>query len=177
MPRSPRSLLVLLAAMLTVLGGAGMTGCGSSHAESATGSAVSTARPAATTPARGTKGPATVKVGRSRLGSILVDASGRTLYLFKEDRPGKALCTSDYLNCTTGWPPLMTTGRPHAQAGVHTRLLGSIHRTKPAGSQVTYNRHPLYLSIADKQPGDVNGQGNHAYWYVLSPNGRPITKK
>ena len=177
MPRSPRSLPVVLAAMLTVLGWVGMSGCGSSDAKSATGSAVSTARPAETTPPPATDGPATVKVGQSRLGSILVDASGRTLYLFKEDKPGRSLCTSDYLNCTTGWPPLMTTGRPHAQAGVRIRLLGSIDRTKPAGSQVTYNRHPLYLYIADKQPGDVEGQGNNSYWYVLSPSGRPITKK
>ena len=91
------------------------------------------------------KGPAIVKVSRSRLGSILVDASGRTLYLFRQDKPGRPLCTSDYLNCTTMWPPLMTTGPPRGEAGIKSRLLGVLHRTKPAGSQVTYNGHPLYL--------------------------------
>ena len=44
-------------------------------------------------------------------------------------------------------------------------------------SQVTYNRRPLYLYIEDKHPGDVKGQGMYAYWYVLSPGGRPITKQ
>ena len=71
----------------------------------------------------------------------------------------------------------MTSGRPHGEAGVKTRLLGSIHRTKPTGSQVTYNGHPLYLYIDDTHPGDVKGQGMYDYWYVLSPSGRPITKK
>ena len=123
------------------------------------------------------KGPAIVKVGRSRLGSILVDASGRTLYLFRQDKPGRPLCTSDYLNCTTMWPPLMTTGPPRGEAGVKSRLLGVLHRTKPAGSQVTYNGHPLYLSVDDKQPGDLTGQAMYDYWYVVSPSGRPIKKK
>ena len=123
------------------------------------------------------KGPAIVKVGRSRLGPILVDGNGHTLYYFTQDKPKRALCTSDYLNCTTMWPPLMTTGSPHGEAGVKTSLLKVRHRTKPAGSQVTYHGHPLYLYVDDKQPGDLAGQALYDYWYVLSPSGRPIKKK
>jgi predicted lipoprotein with Yx(FWY)xxD motif len=165
---------VLFAALAPV----GMAACGSSDSNSDT-RAAATATPTPTPTAQPTArdGPASLKIGQSRLGPILVDANGRTLYLFKEDKPGRALCTSDYLNCTTGWPPLMTVGHPRSQAGVKTRLIGSIHRTKPTGSQVTYNHHPLYLYIDDEQPGDVNGQGTYTYWYVLSPSGRPITKK
>jgi predicted lipoprotein with Yx(FWY)xxD motif len=122
-------------------------------------------------------GPARLEVGRSRLGPIVVDARGRTLYVFTQDKPRRAVCTSDYLNCTTAWPPLMTTGRPRGQAGVETGLIGSLDRRKPAGSQVTYNRHPLYRYIEDERPGDVTGQGMYDYWYVLSPSGRPITHK
>ena len=166
---------VLFAALAPV----GMAACGNSDSNSDTRAAASTAPPTPTATAHPafTDGPASLKVGQSRLGPILVDANGRSLYLFREDKPDRALCTSDYLNCTTGWPPLMTAGRPHGQAGVKTRLVGSIHRTKPTGSQATYNHHPLYLYIDDEQPGDVNGQGTHNYWYVLSPSGRPITKK
>jgi predicted lipoprotein with Yx(FWY)xxD motif len=102
------------------------------------------------------------------------DADGQT---GGQDKPRRALCTSDYLNCTTAWPPLMTTGRPHVQAGVKHRLIGSLDRTRPAGTQVTYKHHPLYRYIEDEQPGDVKGQGMYDYWYVLSPSGRPITKK
>ena len=166
---------VLLAALAPV----GVSACGSSDANSDTGAATATATatPTRTAEPTATDGPASVKVGQSRLGPILVDASGRSLYLFKEDKPGRALCTSDYLNCTTSWPPLMTTGRPSGEAGVKTRLLGSIHRTKPTGSQVTYDGHPLYVYIDDEHPGDVKGQGMYGYWYVLAPSGRPITKK
>jgi predicted lipoprotein with Yx(FWY)xxD motif len=154
-----------------------MGACGGADPSSDTHSAASVATPTRTAQPTATDGPASLKVGQSRLGPVLVDASGRTLYFFTQDKARRALCTSDYLNCTTAWPPLMTVGRPGGQAGVKTRLVGSIHRTKPAGSQVTYNRHPLYRSLDDEQPGDVKGQGMYSYWYVLSPSGRPITKK
>ena len=130
---------VLFAALAPV----GMAACGSSDSNSDT-RAAATATPTPTPTAQPTAGdgPASLKIGQSRLG-----------------------------------PPLMTAGHPRGQAGVKTRLIGSIHRTKPTGSQVTYNHHPLYLYIDDEQPGDVNGQGTYTYWYVLSPSGRPITKK
>jgi predicted lipoprotein with Yx(FWY)xxD motif len=75
------------------------------------------------------------------------------------------------------WPPLLTTGRPRGAAGVKTGLLQVFHRAKPAGSQVAYHGHPLYLFVDDKQPGDLKGQGLYDYWYVLSPTDRPIKKK
>jgi predicted lipoprotein with Yx(FWY)xxD motif len=164
---------VLFAALAPV----GMAACGGSDPETETRGAASTAPPTRTAQPTATDAPARVTVGRSRLGPILVDANGRSLYFFTQDKPRRALCTSDYLNCTTAWPPLMTTGRPRGQAGLKARLLGSIHRTKPTGSQVTYNRHPLYLYVEDTKPGDVKGQGMFNYWYVLAPSGRPIRKK
>jgi predicted lipoprotein with Yx(FWY)xxD motif len=164
---------VLFAALAPV----GMAACGSSDPSSDTRAAASTPAPTRSAQPTATAGPASVEVGQSRLGPILVDASGRSLYYFTQDKPRKALCTSDYLNCPTSWPPLMTAGRPLGQAGVKTRLLGSFHRTKPGGTQVTYNGHPLYLYTDDKQPGDLKGQGMYSYWYVLSPAGHPITKK
>jgi predicted lipoprotein with Yx(FWY)xxD motif len=168
---------VVIAALAPV----GISACGSSGESSGAHSAAATApapKPATQTakPAA-LKGPAILKVGQSRLGPILVDASGHTLYYFTQDKPRRALCTSDYLNCTTIWRPLLTTGRARGEAGVKPRLLGVLHRTKPAGSQVTYDGRPLYLFVDDKQPGDVKGQALYDYWYVLSPSGRPIKKK
>jgi hypothetical protein len=53
---------------------------------------------------------------------------------------------------------------------------------KGGKKQVTYDRHPLYTNagsaaalVPDKKPGDLNGQ-NFAGRFVLSPNGRPITR-
>jgi predicted lipoprotein with Yx(FWY)xxD motif len=164
---------VLVAALAPV----GMGACGSADPTSDTRSGATAATPTRTAQPTAGDGRASLKVGQSRLGPIVVDARGRTLYYFTQDKPRRALCTSDYLNCTTAWPPLMTAGRPRGQTGVKTRLIGSLDRTKPTGSQVTYNHHPLYRYIDDEQPGDLKGQGLYDYWYVVSPSGRPIAKK
>jgi predicted lipoprotein with Yx(FWY)xxD motif len=124
-----------------------------------------------------TNSAATVTVRKTRLGTILVDSRGRSLYSFADDTKGSIVCTSSIQNCTTLWPPLMTTGRPHAGPGARASLLGTARRTKPTGVQVTYNGHPLYTHEYDKRPGDLNGQGYYGVWYVLSPNGKPVKKK
>src|SRR4051794_30289 len=165
--------------VIAALAAAGLAACGSSSVkDDAEPAAATTPKPAQTTQAAAQKGPTSVKVAQSRLGPMLVDAGGRSLYLYTQDKPAKPpVCTSDYLQCTTIWRPLETTGRPHGEAGVKTSLLGSVHRTKPAGRQVTYDGHPLYLAVADKQAGDLNGQGMYDYWYVVSPSGRAIGRK
>jgi predicted lipoprotein with Yx(FWY)xxD motif len=43
--------------------------------------------------------------------------------------------------------------------------------------QVTYNGHPLYYFVGDKQTGDAKGENLHAFgadWYVVSPAGNKI---
>jgi predicted lipoprotein with Yx(FWY)xxD motif len=120
---------------------------------------------------------ATVKVAKTRLGTILVDGRGRTLYLFTLDSKSFITCVTGYSNCPATWPPYLTTGRPTAGAGVNVGLLGTVHRTRPSGVQVTYNGHPLYVYAYDKKPGDLNGQGFINYWYVVSPAGVAIKKK
>jgi predicted lipoprotein with Yx(FWY)xxD motif len=162
--------MLVCGVVLAALAPVGVAACGSAKV---TGDAV-TPTP---TPTPTVNGRAGLRVGQSRLGPILVDASGRTLYFFRGEEPRKALCTSDYLNCPTSWPPLTTTGRPSGRPGVKTQLINTFHRTKPSGTQVTYNRHPLYRYLEDTQPGDVKGQGMFGYWYVLSPSGRPIMRK
>jgi predicted lipoprotein with Yx(FWY)xxD motif len=119
---------------------------------------------------------ATVKVSQSKLGRILVDARGRTLYLFTAETSGTVVCKSDFMGCTRVWPPFLTTGKPRAGAGANARLLGTIRRTKPAGLQVTYKGHPLYFYSADKKPGDTLGQKYFQVWYVVSPKGTAIKK-
>src|SRR4051794_7789671 len=170
----PAVWIALVPAGIAACGGSGDSG--GAPATAASAPAAKTSTQAAQQPAAA-KGPAVVRIGASRLGRILVDGSGHTLYFFTQDKPRRALCTSDYLNCTTMWPPLVTTGRPHGAAGVKTGLLKVFRRTKPAGSQVAYHGHPLYLFADDKQPGDLKGQGMYDYWYVLSPSGRPIKRK
>ena len=112
--------------------------------------------------------------------SIVVDGSGRTVYMFTNDTSGKATCASEDPLCPKIWPAFTTSGKPLAGKGINASLLGT---TKGAGGkqQVTYNRHPLYYYHggfgapgADKKPGDVKGQSFIVSWYVLSPKGTPI---
>ena len=58
----------------------------------------------AATPKTSSGASATVGVANSGLGSILVDSTGRTLYLFKADVGAKSACTGA---CATAWPPLL----------------------------------------------------------------------
>jgi predicted lipoprotein with Yx(FWY)xxD motif len=119
---------------------------------------------------------ATVKVAQSKLGRILVDGRGRTLYLYPGETASRIVCKADFLSCTRLWPPFLTKGKPRAGQGVNARLLDTVRRTKPAGLQVTYNRHPLYFYSADAKAGDTLGQAYYALWYVVSPKGRAIKK-
>jgi predicted lipoprotein with Yx(FWY)xxD motif len=115
----------------------------------------------------------TVEVRGTHLGKILVNSSGRTLYLFKKDSGGKSACTGA---CAKFWPPLRASGKPTAGRGVSASKLGTIRRSdgKP---QVTYKGHPLYTFQQDTKAGQTNGQGLTAFgasWFTLSPAGNQI---
>jgi predicted lipoprotein with Yx(FWY)xxD motif len=114
--------------------------------------------------------------------SILVDASGLSLYLFTADHKGTPTCYNDPAeHCSKAWPPLTTTGAPRAGSRVKASLLGTAKR-HDGTLQVTYHGYPLYRDAgaqafglpADKRPGDVNGQAFFSLWYVLAPSGKPI---
>lgn len=118
-------------------------------------------------------GTAKVAVATSPVGRILVDAGGRTLYLFQQDTSTVSTCDGA---CATSWPPLTTTGSPEAADGVSAAELGTTKRTDGT-TEVTYNGHPLYYYAGDAKPGDTTGQGLDLYgaeWNVLSPAGEKI---
>jgi len=108
-----------------------------------------------------------------KLGQILVDSSGRTVYLFIADKGTTSVC---YTQCATYWPPMITRGAVKAGAGVNATLLGTTARTDGT-TEVTYAGHPLYYFISDKKPGDVTGQGVNGFgapWYVVAPSGMQV---
>jgi predicted lipoprotein with Yx(FWY)xxD motif len=115
-----------------------------------------------------------VSVKQTSLGKTLVDANGRTLYLFQADKPGVSKLSQAGLAV---WPAFTTTGTPQAKGGASANAISTIAR--PGGnSQVTYNGHPLYYYVGDQKPGDTLGQGLNqfgALWYVLSPSGNADT--
>jgi predicted lipoprotein with Yx(FWY)xxD motif len=123
---------------------------------------------------QGTQGGSTavteVKVTTGSLGRMLVDAHGRTLYVFSSDANGASSCYGD---CATNWPALTTKGSPKAGAGLMDGALGTMTRTD-GSTQVTVDGHPVYTFSGDTAPGDTNGEGFGGLWFVASPTGTPL---
>jgi predicted lipoprotein with Yx(FWY)xxD motif len=140
------------------------------------GSAVVAATAAALAFAGGGKSGARVDVAASRLGRILVDSKGITLYDFPPDKGTKSVC---YGACAALWPPLITHGKPVAGRGGRASLLGTTKR-KDGKLQVTYGGHPLYYFVTDRKPGQTTGQGVNQFggpWWVISPAGKEIHRR
>ncbi|HEU4398341.1 MAG TPA: hypothetical protein VFU54_10960 [Actinomycetota bacterium] len=131
-----------------------------------------TAAPAApeTTAAQEASG-ATVAVASSRLGEILVDAEGRTLYAFTKDKGDQSACSGE---CADNWPAL--TGTASAGTGAQAALL-STSRQANGSSQVTYDGKLLYYFAGDAKPGDTNGQGVGSVWFAVAADGELVKEK
>jgi predicted lipoprotein with Yx(FWY)xxD motif len=134
--------------------------------------------PGVTSPPAGTpEPPATTSIAlrNSAFGPILVDGSGRTLYLFEADPKDMSTCNGD---CVSVWPPLIAHSTPQAAAGINQSLLTTTTR-KDGSLEVVYNGHPLYYFVSDKQAGDTTGEAISSFgaeWYVLSASGGKIDK-
>jgi predicted lipoprotein with Yx(FWY)xxD motif len=108
----------------------------------------------------------------SGLGVILVNPSGRTLYVFMKDARSRVTCTG---SCASFWPPLKwkSTSKPTAGGAARTSLLSS-DKNPSGGRVVTYNKWPLYTYTGDSAAGQAKGEGqnlNGGKWYVISPKG------
>jgi|GraSoiStandDraft_16_1057320.scaffolds.fasta_scaffold285446_2 predicted lipoprotein with Yx(FWY)xxD motif len=160
---------ILMTAVTVVPAALAVTGVGvtASSARSNAFRAARTVRPSRVT------ANSALAVRRTPLGRTLVDARGRTLYLFEADRPNLSNCSSA---CLSVWPALTTQHRPRARGGAAASKVGTIP-LRGGKRQVTYAGHPLYYYVGDRKPGDTNGQGLNQFgakWYVLSPAGRKI---
>jgi predicted lipoprotein with Yx(FWY)xxD motif len=128
---------------------------------------------AALAPAAGRTHGARLHIANTRLGRILVDSRGITLYDFVKDKGKTSVC---YGACAALWPPLLTHGKPVAGRGVRSSLLG-VTKRKDGKLEVTYGGHPLYYFVTDRKPGQTTGQGVNQFggpWWVLSPKGKEI---
>lgn len=115
---------------------------------------------------------ATVALGSTDLGEVLVGPDGMTLYMYDPDAQGDSTC---YDQCATAWPPLTLddAAEPTAGDGVDEALIGTTERTDGT-TQVTYDGWPLYYWAQDAAPGDATGQAVNDVWWVLDASGEPI---
>jgi predicted lipoprotein with Yx(FWY)xxD motif len=148
--------ILLICAVVSVVSGSAIA---SAHGSSAKAHAAATA---------------TVKLRLTRLGLILTNSSGLTLYMFTHDQGAENSCMSITL-CPKFWPALETNEAPTAGFGVRASLLSTIEL--PGGAkQVTYAGHPLYTYVLDR-PGSTGYVGVKAFggnWDALHPSGEPV---
>jgi predicted lipoprotein with Yx(FWY)xxD motif len=114
----------------------------------------------------------TARIGsaRTKLGTVLVDGRGRTLYLFEQDKRNTSTCNG---TCATIWP---AAGKAVAGRGVSAGKLG-VTKRRDGKRQATYAGHPLYTYAGDSKRGQTAGQGLDQFgaeWYVVAPSGRKI---
>jgi predicted lipoprotein with Yx(FWY)xxD motif len=159
-------------------------GCGSSSNNSSSagnggglygggGSTKSTAAP----PSGGSSAAAVVSVANNpKLGQILVDSKGFTLYYFKKDKKGgPSTCNGA---CASVWPPFTSSGTPTGQKGASASKLGTVMRND-GSEQVTYAGWPLYTYTPDTKPGETTGNDVTSFgaqWYAITPAGTEPTK-
>jgi predicted lipoprotein with Yx(FWY)xxD motif len=90
----------------------------------------------------------------AKLGTVLVDGKGMTLYRLSGEHGGKLICTTT--GCLKLWHPLVASGATMPSGGVAS--LGVIKRAGGV-EQVAYKGEPLYTFAQDTGPGTANGQG------------------
>lgn len=161
-------------AALALVAALGVAGCGDDNGNSGGvygGKGGSGTGGEQTTTAAGGGEAASVSLASvPKLGFVLVDSKGFTLYDFHKDKGTESAC---YGACAKVWPPLLTTGEPQPSNGASAAKLGTTKR-KDGAVQVTYAGHPLYTYASDTKPGEANGQDIDSFgaeWYALQGSG------
>ncbi|WP_439660759.1 COG4315 family predicted lipoprotein [Lentzea sp. HUAS TT2] len=111
-------------------------------------------------------------VGKSvdKMGQVVQDGDGRTLYRFDKDVPkpeGKSNCNDQ---CAVTWPPMLAETIPQLE-GVDSKLVSLITRAD-GKKQVAIDGWALYTYSKDPAPGKWAGQGIGNTWFVIQPNGK-----
>ena len=111
----------------------------------------------------------------TKLGKILVNSRGFTVYAFTLDRRNVDNCVRQK-NCLAVWPAVTPGSGPLAGPGVKASLIGTI-RLKGGVRQLTYAGHPLYTYVADTHPAQttyVNIFQFKGYWPAMNAAGREV---
>ena len=151
-----------------VLGLSALTACGGGDETPASAPANGSSQSA---PASTDAKLATADVGN--FGKVVVDGTGRTLYVFDSDTssPSKSNCDGE---CALLWPPVMAGSAAPQLDGVDASLVGTVTRTD-GSKQVTLAGQPLYQYAKDTKAGEAKGQAVLGTWWVVGADGKKIT--
>ena len=107
------------------------------------------------TPSTAAETAATVDLRTVSLGQILVDAKGRTLYLFEADKGGKSNCEGP---CATAWRCAPAEHRRTASRHGCIRQPHWHHNARRWQYPGDLRQSSALLLLGDKAPGDTTGQ-------------------
>jgi predicted lipoprotein with Yx(FWY)xxD motif len=93
-----------------------------------------------------------------KMGGMMTNPAGMTLYTFDKDAGGKSACNGP---CAGNWPPLMAAADAKASGD------WSIIARDDGSKQWAYKAKPLYLWSKDQKPGDMTGDGFNGSWHVV----------
>ncbi|MGW1022002.1 SCO0930 family lipoprotein [Streptomyces niveus] len=156
------------------------TACGQDKGESPNGQAVGAAAPAdggyGSDTGYGDESAAEPKTAgqlavwdSKKLGKVITDSEGFTLYRFDNDtaEPPKSTCSGE---CEKAWP-IVAAGDVKAAAGTDASKIGEVTRDDGT-KQLTLGGWPMYRYAKDTSPGDANGQGVGGTWFASAPDGK-----
>jgi predicted lipoprotein with Yx(FWY)xxD motif len=106
--------------------------------------------------------PIVASADKAKVGRVVVDAQGRTLYRFTAEAQGRPVCAG---SCVSTWLPATVGSVSGLPAHVAT-----VKRDDGA-LQLTYDGHPLYRYAGDSSTADANGEGVGGQWFVVKTGG------
>ncbi|MBC9725967.1 SCO0930 family lipoprotein [Streptomyces sp. TRM68367] len=112
-----------------------------------------------------------------KLGEIVVDKNGHTVYRFMKDTqwPMSTACTG---KCLDKWPvvaPVAEKDTKGIDLQGSTPNRGYVVFDRPDGiKQQSIDCVPIYTFAGDEKPGDTNGQGVGGTWFAVRPDGKPV---
>ena len=162
MHRSRTPLLLTLSLVAVVA----LAACSSDSKSSSSTTTTTTAAGSATTK---TAKAIVVSANVPKVGAVVVDDQGRTVYTLT-DGAGKAVaCTGP---CLTAWPPVLVVAPATATGSGGVTGVSSVAGS--SGTQVTIKGLPVYTFSGDPGPGVANGEGLSSFggtWHVVRVSG------
>lgn len=113
---------------------------------------------------------ASVQLGETSFGEVLVDADGQSLYAFTKDVDGTPTCADA---CADAWPPATTDADLAVGEGLDSAAFSLVPALE-GGQQLKAGVWPLYRFAGDEAPGDTNGQGSGGVWFLVDADGKLV---
>ncbi len=115
--------------------------------------------------------PTTLTVVQTRFGPVVANDRGQVLYTYADDTATTSACSADW--CLVDWPPLQSPDAPTKSLSISAPV--AVISGAGGTTQVTVGGHPLYTFAGDLHPGDSRGEGIGGDWFLISPDGLPVS--